>query len=138
MVCAAGSRRSFERSRLKLEEHESRRGLCRRACLEPLPPQRQLPRPLSPSGAGTIIGDEDERWSCLSCLAALFSEKERADRSLEKGRLTIACCRHFPEIAAAERAWLPQAATPNRAARFWPGGRAAASLSISVLETIER
>ncbi len=82
----------------------------------PLPPQRQLPRPLSPSGAGTII---DEEADDLLVTSPLFSEKPKSDRALQKGRLLHRMLQMLPEIAGDER---EDAATryTERAARFWP------------------
>lgn len=106
--------RSFERiirSEARDDEISLPEGL-----LRPLPPQAELPRPLSPSGAGTII-DEDEGG--LVVASPLFSEKQRSDRSLEKGRLLHRMLQALPDIPPEER---PGAAQRygERAARFWP------------------
>ncbi|MDF0697381.1 double-strand break repair helicase AddA [Rhizobium sp. MC63] len=105
--------RSFERinrSEARDDEISLPEGL-----LRPLPPQTELPRPLSPSGAGTII-DEDEGG--LVVASPLFSEKQRSDRSLEKGRLLHRMLQALPDIPPEER---PGAAQRygERAARFW-------------------
>lgn len=106
--------RTFERSE-KLEDRNEREALPS-SILRPLPQQRQLPRPLSPSGAGTII---DEEADDLLINSPLFAEKNRSDRSLEKGRLIHRMLQTLPDIAPAERAEAA-ARYANRAARFWP------------------
>ncbi len=82
----------------------------------PLPPQKQLPRPLSPSGAGTII---DEDADDLLVTSPLFSDPESNDRSLEKGRLIHRMLQALPDIPAEERAEAAKRYA-ERAARFWP------------------
>ncbi len=82
----------------------------------PLPPQRNLPRPLSPSGAGTIIDDEADN---LLVASPLFSEKTKSDRSLERGRFIHRMLQTLPEIAPADRADAARRYA-ERAARFWP------------------
>ena len=82
----------------------------------PLPPQKQLPRPLSPSGAGTII---DEEADDLLVTSPLFSDPESNDRSLEKGRLIHRMLQALPDIPAEERAEAAKRYA-ERAARFWP------------------
>ncbi|EJZ20766.1 double-strand break repair helicase AddA [Rhizobium sp. Pop5] len=106
--------RSFERLD-RSQHHESQEALPD-GLLRPLPPQAELPRPLSPSGAGTIV-DEDEGGLLIT--SPLFAEKERSDRSLEKGRLIHRMLQALPDIPPAER---PDAAKryAERAARFWP------------------
>jgi ATP-dependent helicase/nuclease subunit A len=107
--------RSFEQATPRLENLQGREVLPA-AILKPLPPQRQLPRPLSPSGAGTIIDDEADN---LLVTSPLFGETARSDRSLEKGRLVHRMLQMLPDIPALER---PDAAEryASRAARFWP------------------
>jgi ATP-dependent helicase/nuclease subunit A len=82
----------------------------------PLPPQRQLPRPLSPSGAGTIIDDEADD---LLVTSALFADTPRSDRSLEKGRLIHRMLQMLPDIALGDREDAARRYA-ERAARFWP------------------
>jgi ATP-dependent helicase/nuclease subunit A len=108
--------RSFEQSG-KLEDKGQREALPP-GILKPLPPQRQLPRPLSPSGAGTII---DEEADDLLITSPLFSEKTRSDRSLEKGRLVHRMLQTLPDLAPLERAAAAERYA-SRAARFWPEG----------------
>lgn len=82
----------------------------------PLPPQRRLPRPLSPSGAGTIVDDEAED---LILTSPLFGEKGRPDRSLHKGRLLHRLLQTLPDMPAAERAEAGRRYV-ERGARHWP------------------
>jgi ATP-dependent helicase/nuclease subunit A len=83
---------------------------------KPLPPQRHLPRPLSPSGAGTII---DEEADDLLVVSPLFGDKGKSDRSLQKGRLLHRMMQMLPEITPGERAGAAERYT-ERAAGFWP------------------
>ncbi|WP_416065038.1 double-strand break repair helicase AddA [Rhizobium sp. ZK1] len=82
----------------------------------PLPPQKQLPRPLSPSGAGTIIDEEADN---LLVTSPLFGDPESSDRSLEKGRLIHRMLQALPDIPVEERAEAAKRYA-ERAARFWP------------------
>jgi ATP-dependent helicase/nuclease subunit A len=82
----------------------------------PLPPQRHLPRPLSPSGAGTIVDDEADD---LLVVSPLFGGKGKSDRALEKGRLLHRMMQMLPEIHPGDRADAAERYT-DRAARFWP------------------
>lgn len=86
------------------------------ALLQPLPAPRHLPRPLSPSGAGTII---DEEAGNLAVASPLFGDKAASDRSLEKGRLVHRMLQMLPEFPPAERAEAAQRYA-ERTARFWP------------------
>jgi ATP-dependent helicase/nuclease subunit A len=82
---------------------------------KPLPPHAPLPRPLSPSGAGTIIDDGADD---LLVTSPLFGKQGTANRSLEKGRLVHRMLQALPDIAPPERAaaaWR----YADRAARFW-------------------
>ncbi|MGY3611731.1 double-strand break repair helicase AddA, partial [Bradyrhizobium sp. Lot11] len=90
--------RSFER--LDRSQHQESQEALPDGLLRPLPPQAELPRPLSPSGAGTIV-DEDEGG--LLVTSPLFGEKEHSDRSLEKGRLIHRMLQALPDIPLAER-----------------------------------
>ncbi len=82
----------------------------------PLPPQKSLPRPLSPSGVGTVI---DEEADDLLVTSALFGEKTKTDRALQKGRFIHRMLQTLPEIAPEERADAARRYA-ERAARFWP------------------
>ncbi|MBX5085880.1 double-strand break repair helicase AddA [Rhizobium lentis] len=106
--------RSFER--IDRDEARDSHEALPEGLLRPLPPQAELPRPLSPSGAGTIV-DEDE--GSLFVASPLFGGKERSDRSLEKGRLIHRMLQALPEIPPAGRADAAHRYA-ERAARFWP------------------
>lgn len=82
----------------------------------PLPPQASLPRPLSPSGAGTMIEDEVDD---LVMGSPLFGEKADGNLSLQRGRLVHRMLQVLPNFPPDER---PQAARryAERTARFWP------------------
>ncbi|MBX5129728.1 double-strand break repair helicase AddA [Rhizobium lentis] len=108
--------RSFER--IDRDEARDSHEALPEGLLRPLPPQAELPRPLSPSGAGTIV-DEDE--GSLFVASPLFGGKERSDRSLEKGRLIHRMLQALPEIPPAGRADAAHRYA-ERAARFWPEG----------------
>ena len=82
----------------------------------PLPPQKSLPRPLSPSGVGTVI---DEEADDLLVTSALFGERAKSDRALQKGRFIHRMLQTLPEIAPEERAAAARRYA-ERAARFWP------------------
>jgi ATP-dependent helicase/nuclease subunit A len=82
----------------------------------PLPPQRNLPRPLSPSGVGTVIDDEAEN---LLVTSALFGEKAKSDHALQKGRFIHRMLQTLPDIAPEDRADAARRYA-ERAARFWP------------------
>ncbi|MGY5809348.1 double-strand break repair helicase AddA [Rhizobium sp. LEGMi198b] len=107
-----------ERSFEHMEQAEATvdRGALPVGLSRPLPPQRNLPRPLSPSGAGTIIDDEADN---LLVASPLFTEKPKSDRSLEKGRFIHRMLQTLPEIAPADRADAARRYA-ERAARFWP------------------
>ncbi|MBC7152464.1 MAG: double-strand break repair helicase AddA [Rhizobium sp.] len=86
------------------------------ALLRPLPASPGLPRPLSPSGAGTMIIDEADDALVTS---PLFAERESAGIALQKGRLVHRMLQMLPQVPAGER----EAAARRyaaRAARFWP------------------
>lgn len=106
--------RSFERA-TRIEEQRDQATLPA-GLNRPLPPQRHLPRPLSPSGAGTII---DEAADDLLVVSPLFGNRGRTDRSLEKGRFVHRMLQALPDIAPAERADAARRYV-ERAARFWP------------------
>jgi len=82
----------------------------------PLPPLASLPRPLSPSGAGTMIDDDADD---LVMGSPLFGEKAESSLSLQKGRLVHRMLQVLPDFSKDER---PAAARryAERAARFWP------------------
>lgn len=82
----------------------------------PLPPLKSLPRPLSPSGAGTIIDDGAED---LLVTSPLFGEKPAKGSALQRGRFMHRMLQTLPDFPTSER----RAAAERymeRAARFWP------------------
>ncbi|MDP9839279.1 ATP-dependent helicase/nuclease subunit A [Neorhizobium huautlense] len=82
----------------------------------PLPAQKLLPRPLSPSGAGAMIDDEANDALITS---PLFGEAAGPDRSLQRGRMTHRMLQMLPDFPESER----QAAAQRYASRavpFWP------------------
>ena len=84
--------------------------------LRPLPEPKQLPRPLSPSGAGGLI--ESNTGDALIG-SPLFGETESAGLALQKGRLVHRMLQVLPSYRQDEReeaAWRYL----ERAARFWP------------------
>ena len=86
------------------------------ALFRPLPAQKMLPRPLSPSGAGTMIDDEADD---LIVTSRLFGEKQSAGLALQKGKLVHRMLQMLTEFPNHER----EAAArryAERAARFWP------------------
>ncbi|MEB2845257.1 double-strand break repair helicase AddA [Rhizobiales bacterium RZME27] len=86
------------------------------ALSRPLPPQKMLPRPLSPSGAGAMIDDEANDALFTS---PLFSEAASPDHSLQRGRMTHRMLQMLPDFPETER----QAAAERYSARavpFWP------------------
>ena len=98
----------------------------------PLPPPVRLPRPLSPSGVGTVIDDDADD---LIVTSPLFGERKKGNRSLERGRLTHRMLQVLPDIDAGER----EAAArryAERAARFWPADERE-SLVRSVMAVLE-
>lgn len=86
------------------------------ALLRPAPPPPRLPRPLSPSGAGLAV-DEDE--GDLMLASPLFDKGQDAGLALQRGRLAHRMLQLLPTLPVEER----QAAAQRygeRAARFWP------------------
>ncbi len=81
-----------------------------------LPPQVSLPRPLSPSGAGTMVEDEADD---LLTASPLFGERTADGLSLQKGRLVHRMLQILPDFPAGERAEAARRYA-ERAARFWP------------------
>lgn len=97
-VSAAG--RDLQMQEQGTETVEIQRGSLPPALLQPLPPQKHLPRPLSPSGAGAVI-DEDDSGSIVG--SALFSQKPGADTSLLRGAILHRFLQVLPSIAPEER-----------------------------------
>ncbi|RDJ09836.1 double-strand break repair helicase AddA [Rhizobium grahamii] len=106
--------RSFER--LVRTEQTARPENIPPSLAKPLPPRRQLPRPLSPSGVGTIVDDGADD---LLVASPLFDEKGKPDRSLQKGRLLHRMLQTLPDLPRGEQADAA-ARYVERAARFWP------------------
>ncbi|WP_320201025.1 double-strand break repair helicase AddA [Agrobacterium sp. rho-13.3] len=85
--------------------------------MQPLPPPPVLPRPLSPSGAGTIIDDGSED---LIVTSPLFKNQEvSSGLALQRGRLVHRMLQTLPDYPAEERADAARRYA-QRAARFWP------------------
>lgn len=102
---------------------------------KPLPPNRPLPRPLSPSGAGVMIEEEDDDAPFVS---PLFGEKKTSNLALQKGLLTHRMLQMLPSLArddwdAAARRYI------QRAAYFWPEeeGRVLHRAVLAVLHSTE-
>ncbi|PTM96022.1 double-strand break repair helicase AddA [Mycoplana dimorpha] len=101
-----------------------------------VPPQRRLPRPLSPSGAAAVI---DSSQSDLVVGSALFATRtgtgSGSARSLERGRILHRFLQVLPSMPAAERRSAGQRYL-ERATRHWSGRErdalVAAALSIMV------
>lgn len=100
--------------------------------LQPLPPQRHLPRPLSPSGAGVII-DEDDGATIVG--SALFSQKAGANRSLLRGAILHRFLQVLPSIAPEERHAVAERYLARSVPRWSASERQA--LTASVLNVIE-
>ncbi|MGV1802744.1 double-strand break repair helicase AddA [Agrobacterium vitis] len=104
----------FERQEKRQEKRELE--TLPEALLRPAPPPPRLPRPLSPSGAGIEVNDEDGDMLLRS---PLFSKGEDAGLALQKGRLVHRMLQMLPGLPAEERK--PAARRyGERAARFWP------------------
>lgn len=85
----------------------------------PLPPQRQLPRPLSPSGAAAVI---DTSQSDLMVGSALFAAPAPvgSGRSLERGKILHRLLQVLPSFPPPER-WAAAQRYLERATRHWSG-----------------
>ncbi len=83
---------------------------------QPLPPQKMLPRPLSPSGAGTMI-DDDANDALVT--SPLFGEAANPDRALQRGRMTHRMLQMLPDFPPAERREAAQRYA-SRTVPFWP------------------
>ncbi|MCF3639933.1 PD-(D/E)XK nuclease family protein, partial [Rhizobium sp. TRM95111] len=91
----------------------------------PLPPQRNLPRPLSPSGAAAVV---DTSGADLIVPSALFARGTGSSRAAERGRLLHRFLQILPTLPAGER----QAAARrylDRAAQGWPAAERAALIA---------
>jgi ATP-dependent helicase/nuclease subunit A len=86
------------------------------ALSQQLPPQKMLPRPLSPSGAGTMIDDEANDALVTS---PLFGEAASPDRALQRGRMTHRMLQMLPDFPQAERRAAAERYA-SRAVPFWP------------------
>ncbi len=82
----------------------------------PLPPQKILPRPLSPSGAGVMIDDDADD---LIVTSPLFGDKATASLALQKGKLVHRMLQMLTEFSDGERETAAYRYA-ERAARFWP------------------
>ena len=102
------------------------------ALSQPLPPQKHLPRPLSPSGAGIMIEDDNAGGIVGS---ALFSQKPSGNLSLLRGAILHRFLQVLPTIPPGER----QAAAERYLARSVPRWSAAERQALiqSVLRVME-
>jgi ATP-dependent helicase/nuclease subunit A len=103
------------------------------ALSQPLPPSRPLPRPLSPSGAGAMVEEEDGDAAFIS---PLFNDMPKAGRGLQKGRLTHRMLQVLPGLAPEEQ----EAAAErylSRTAAFWPEAERR-SLVASIMAVLRR
>jgi ATP-dependent helicase/nuclease subunit A len=86
------------------------------ALSRPLPRQKILPRPLSPSGAGTMIDDDADD---LIVTSPLFGDKQKGGLALQKGKLVHRLLQVLTELPISERRDAARRYA-DRAARFWP------------------
>ncbi|CDZ51003.1 double-strand break repair helicase AddA [Neorhizobium galegae] len=86
------------------------------ALSRPLPAQKILPRPLSPSGAGTMIDDDADDLIVASPLFA--NQKDSAGLALQKGKLVHRMLQMLTDFPEPERASAARRYA-DRAARFW-------------------
>lgn len=86
------------------------------ALSRPLPPRKILPRPLSPSGAGTMIDDDDDD---LIVTSPLFGDKATGSLALQKGKLVHRMLQMLTDFPDGERDAAARRYA-DRAARFWP------------------
>jgi ATP-dependent helicase/nuclease subunit A len=100
---------------------------------KPLPPSPPLPRPLSPSGAGAVIENEDSEAGFIS---PLFGEQAAGGRALQKGRLVHRLLQTLPSFEAQERAAAAERYL-SRAAAYWPEGERR-QLATAVLAVLAR
>lgn len=85
--------------------------------MQPLPPVPALPRPLSPSGAGTIVDDGADD---LLITSPLFAKPETSSGlALQRGRLVHRMLQTLPEYPDHERADAARRYA-ERAAHHWP------------------
>ncbi|MGF9566353.1 double-strand break repair helicase AddA [Neorhizobium sp. JUb45] len=98
------------------KEHAETTSLLPEALGRPLPPQKLLPRPLSPSGAGTMIDDEAIDAVITS---PLFGDAASPDRALQRGRMTHRMLQMLPDFPETERLAAAQRYA-SRAVPFWP------------------
>ncbi len=94
-----------------------RRDILPPSLMQPLPPPPALPRPLSPSGAGTIIDDGSED---LLVTSPLFAKQEvSSGLALQRGRLVHRMLQTLPDYPPDQREDAARRYA-ERAARFWP------------------
>ncbi len=110
------ARRTFAPARLPDTREEETHALPE-GLLTPLPALPSLPRPLSPSGAGTIIDDGADD---LAVRSPLFETKaDVSSLALQRGRLIHRMLQALPDFAEAEQEDAARRYA-ERAARFWP------------------
>ncbi len=87
------------------------------ALFRPLPAQRSLPRPLSPSGAGAMVDDGADDAMVTSPLFG--AQKKRGGLFLQRGKLAHRMLQILPDFPPSERAAAARRYV-SRAAPFWP------------------
>lgn len=101
----------------------------------PLPPQKSLPRPLAPSGAGAVIDDGETN---LMMGSPLFAGQAAENSSLQRGAVMHRLLEVLPSLPPEERAAAAERYT-DRALPQWPAAQRQdlTRAALQVLETPE-